>query len=81
MQEQVFDWLPEGTTHLAKFYVDIRPGGALRCDTYAFKYVDNELMVYTTDSDNEYPQWVKATSKFVRTNFKLYPIQENDFTQ
>ena len=29
-----------------------------------FKYVNQVLMVYDTDSDNEYPQWIPASNAF-----------------
>ena len=29
-----------------------------------FKYVNQVLMVYDTDSDNEYPEWIPADNVF-----------------
>ena len=42
--------------------------------TQAFKYHDGELMVYTTDSDNEYPCWRKAKDRFYHLKFSLVPL-------
>ena len=58
--------LPVGTTHISKMKAVRRAGGMLRVSFYAFKYVDGMLMVFYTDTENEYPQWVPASHKFNR---------------
>ena len=68
--------LPEGTTHISKLKANVCKGGIITIRANAFKYVDNELMVYKTDADNEYPEWVKAKKVFFNLNFEvtnLYP--------
>ena len=69
-----FDWLPEGATHLGQLTVNVKSGGALKMRTYAFKYEDGVLMVYTTDNDNEYPGWREAKQCFYHLNFPVFPI-------
>ena len=69
-----FDWLPEGATHLGRLTVNEQYGGVLEMRTHAFKYEGGVLMVYRTDNDNEYPEWIDATKVFVHTNFQVFPI-------
>ena len=68
------DWLPEGTTHIAKCTVTTSSGGSLSLRTYAFKYEADALKVYTTDNDNEYPGWIDAKDAFYRLNFTIVPL-------
>ena len=56
--------LPQGTTHVSALNVTVRTGGMCFDSFYCFKYVNQVLMVYVTDSDNEYPQWIPATNRF-----------------
>lgn len=58
--------LPVDTTHISKMKAVRRAGGMLQVSFYAFKYVEGTLMVFYTDNDNEYPQWIPADSKFNR---------------
>ncbi len=69
-----FDWLPEGATHLGQLIVNVQYGGVLEMRTHAFKYEGGVLMVYRTDNDNEYPEWIDAARVFVHTNFQVFPI-------
>lgn len=69
-----FDWLPEGATHLGRLTVNVQYGGVLEMRTHAFKYEGGVLMVYRTDNDNEYPEWIDATKVFVHTNFQVFLI-------
>ena len=56
--------LPRGTTHVSATKVTVRAGGICHASFYCFKYVNQVLMVYVTDSDNEYPQWIPADNVF-----------------
>ena len=56
--------LPQGTTHTSATKVTVGAGGIYHARFYCFKYVNQELMVYVTDSDNEYPQWIPADNVF-----------------
>ena len=70
-----FDWMPKGATHIAQIKViKTRSGGRLEMGAYVFKYDNEVLMVYRTDNDNEYPEWIDATRVFVHTNFPVFPI-------
>jgi hypothetical protein len=68
------DWLPEGTTHIAKCTVTTSSGGSLSLRTHAFKYEADVLKVYTTDNDNEYPGWIDAKDAFYHLNFAIVPL-------
>jgi hypothetical protein len=68
------DWLPEGTTHIAKCKATTSSGGSLSLRTHAFKYEADVLKVYTTDNDNEYPGWRAAKDVFYHLNFAIVPI-------
>ena len=76
VQEPVafFDWLPEGTTHIAKCKATTSSGGNLSLRTHAFKYEADVLKVYTTDNDNEYPGWRAAKDVFYHLNFAIVPL-------
>lgn len=56
--------LPRGTTHVSATKVTVGAGGICHARFYCFKYVNQVLMMYYTDSDNEYPQWVPASNIF-----------------
>lgn len=56
--------LPKGTTHTSNMNVRVQVGGMCIATFYCFKYVNNQLMVYVTDNDNEYPQWILASNRF-----------------
>ena len=56
--------LPQGTTHTSATKVTVGAGGICHARFYCFKYVNQVLMVYITDSDNEYPQWIPADNVF-----------------
>lgn len=58
--------LPVEATHISKMKAVRRASGILQVSFYAFKYVEGTLMVFITDNDNEYPQWVPASHKFNR---------------
>lgn len=66
--------LPEGTTHIGEFSAKVSPMGRINTSTFAFKYVGGELMVYQTDTDNEYPCWRKAKEVFFNTDFELFSV-------
>jgi len=68
------DWLPEGTTHIAKCKATTSPGGSLSLRTRAFKYEADVLKVYTTDNDDEYPEWRAAKDVFYHLNFAIVPL-------
>jgi len=68
------DWLPEGTTHIAKCKATTSSGGSLSLRTHAFKYEADVLKVYTTDNDNEYPGWRAAKDVFYHLNFAIVPL-------
>jgi hypothetical protein len=68
------DWLPEGTTHIAKCKATTISGGSLSLRTHAFKYEADVLKVYTTDNDNEYPGWRAAKDVFYHLNFAIVPL-------
>jgi hypothetical protein len=73
-QEPVFDWLPETTTHINQLVVNVQSGGKLVTRFNAFKYEDGLLMVYHTDNENEYPEWIVASRQFKHTNFPVFSI-------
>jgi hypothetical protein len=68
------DWLPEGTTHIAKCKATTNSGGRLSLRTHVFKYDGDVLKVYTTDNDNEYPGWRVAKDVFYHLNFPIIPL-------
>lgn len=64
LTEAMLKGLPEGTTHVACVDVYWSKGKyQMRFD--AVKFVDGEAMVHNYDSDDEYPQWVRASRLWV----------------
>lgn len=76
---EIFSWLPEGTTHVDKIRVKTIPCFGLRAQFSPFKYVDGVLYTYRTDSDNEHGQWMKAESLYIAGKVpEVYPISSMD---
>ena len=63
----MMDGLPKGTTHISRIKFHASSGGWLNASVHAFKYSKSgELLVYTTDGENEYPSWANAADKFYK---------------
>lgn len=69
--------LPKGTTHVSTLKCIVAPNGSLNISFNAFKYQNEVLMVYKTDSDNEYPGWRPAKDCFFHLNFPIYQVNQN----
>ncbi len=70
----LFEWLPEGATHIGRISVRTEASGSLAMTTRAFKYDSAVLKVYVTDNDNEYPGWRDAKDCFFHLNFPVLPL-------
>lgn len=56
--------LPEGTTHVYLWEASGYSQGYFVITAKAYKQMpDGSMLEYTTDNDNEYPQWVPTDTK------------------
>ena len=54
--------LPERTTHVFISQMDVTAGGGFNTKVWAYKYENNVLYTFHTDTDNEYPGWKKLNA-------------------
>ena len=54
--------LPEGTTHVFISQMYVTSGGGFDTTIWVYKYENNVLYIFHTDSDNAYPGWKKLNS-------------------
>ena len=66
--------LPEGTTHVFIGKAINTSGSCFTVYVHSFKYVNEVLKVFTTDSDGEYPQWKDACRVFSRIPGNIQPL-------
>lgn len=50
---------PEGATHAILTRGFRTAGGMYQCSIYFYKKVGNTVYYFSSDNDNEYPEWVK----------------------
>lgn len=71
MMTNIFPNRPMGATHYFMYPGHPEPGGTWVYYVSFFKKVDGDWVVYTTDTDNEYPGWSLAEKHYKNKSFEL----------